>query len=488
MKLIISLLAWLVLSGCAPQASRQMATQSPSLDEWLQQHLTPYLADTIAHHPRLKNESFAVVRMSDGDIQPRIDGLTLALRRGITDRLAATPGVRMAWLPSSEHHHHHALQSADCGNPLRASYFIGIDSHAMPGDHWRVAVRLFDANEGTWVSGQSMAWHGRIQQQQQQASREIHEDELLRGLRMLPFTSDQADLAAAYFANNLSCLLRQRGLSESRIHVSAQSQHPAAIKTILALLDNYLSRLHQAHITDNPKQADYLLHAELHRIDGDLYQLWMALRPQHSGEHLAGLDTAAYVRLTAASAPASLVNTPTLSSKPRLTELTLLHPARPGLCDTPDPAAMGRLPIDSGEAVSSMDCFWVRAKTEHTEHLFLLFHAPDGRLARITPGRCGDPHSNGAATSSSTLYPRHGQPLRIAESAGIGTLYAVAVADSYLAERLQRHLQRLPDGCAPASADTLNAGLDSWTRQLDRLLAVRPHRLDWRALRLRFFE
>jgi hypothetical protein len=484
----------LILSGCASQPQR--APSSASLESWVQQQLTPYLIDNITQHPRLKNETFAVVRMSEGDMQAQIDGLTLQLRQRITENLAAAPGVHMAWLPAMEHRHHRRLANAECGNPLQASYFIGIDSQAMSGADWRVSVRLFDASEGAWVSGKSLTWRGRIRPDQRRASQQTRDDELLRGLRTLPFSSGQSDLAAAYFANNLSCLMRQRGLSESRIHVAPLANKPVELTRILSLLDNYLSRLHQARITGKRQDAEYIIQPELQRIDQDLYQLWISLQPQGSAEHVAGLDTAAYIRLAAerqtapnAAAPPIATRPPTQPLKPRITELALLHPATPGLCDAADPWALGRLPIEGGEAVSSMDCFLVRTRAEHSKHLFLLLHTPDGRLQRIAPGRCD---ADGPVTedlAAARLYPAHQRPLRMVESPGVGTLYAVAVADEYVAKRLQRHVERLPDGCAPSSSgEEATNRLDTWTRQLDRLLALRPQTLDWTALRLHFYE
>ena len=41
-----------------------------------------------------------------------------------------------------------------------------------------------------------------------------HPDEALRGLRVLPFSPDQIDLASDYLANNLSCLLQQQDQEE----------------------------------------------------------------------------------------------------------------------------------------------------------------------------------------------------------------------------------------------------------------------------------
>jgi hypothetical protein len=289
------LLSCCLLGGCLTQPLKPHS--AGDLDRWLDAELIPGLSQALTTHPRLRQERFAVVQMRGDDIQPHIDGLTLELRRRITDALAANPGVRMAWRPNPDQHHHRRLRGADCVDPLRRGYFIGIDSMALGAGRWRLAVRILDTEDGGWVKGMSWVWQGRLDTARQQAARESREDELLRGLRVLPFAGGQPDLAAAYFANNLSCLLRQQGLSDRRVGVARSAADPPAVATLVSLLDNYLSRLHQVRITDRPGEADLVLRTELHRIDRDLYQIWVGLSPQGSTEHVAGIDTAAYLRL-----------------------------------------------------------------------------------------------------------------------------------------------------------------------------------------------
>lgn len=463
---------FLLSAGCVQQAQVRPAIPSAStLDQWVDNKLAPYLVGLIASHPRLAGESFAVVRMSGGDIQPRIDGLTLNVRRQLTDRMAADARIHMAWLPSAELQHHRRLSGAECGNSLRADYFIGIESSIEADGRHRVAVRLLDAVEGGWVDGAGISWRGRLTETQSRAIRQTREDELLRGLRVLPFTSNQADLAAAYFANNLSCLIRQRGLSEKRVFVSAPERGRKHLRTVFSLLDNYLSRFYQVRITSREQDADYRLQPELHQIDSELFQLWLALKPSGSGEHVPGLDTAAYVRLErTAGVPHRSSRKPTISG-PRL-----LRPPHPQLCRSIDPWAHGREAVNTGEALDPRDCFLVQTEANDGDRMLMLYLTPDNQLTRLLPGRCG----SGSAAEALIALPA-------AESAGIGTLYALAVSDMAVEQRLLKQFEQLPDACSPEEAPPPSRRfVDNWTDDLDQLLAAHPHVTDWSALRLQF--
>lgn len=505
-KLITLLLSLLLLNGCVTQPLLPHSNK-PGLDQWVEADLIPYLSQKLSTHPRLRGQSFTVVRMSGGDIQPSIDGLTLDLRHRLTDALADTPGVRMLWLPTREHRHHRRLRGADCGDSLRADYFIGIESDPQGDGRWRVAVRILDAREGTWISGLGQHWRGRLEPNQQQASQQVREDELLRGQRVLPFTAGQPDLAAAYFANNLSCLLRQQDLSESRLYVKPPENTLPQLATLASLLDNYLSRLHQVRITSRPQDADHLVNIEAHLIEPGLHQVWVSLQPKDSGEHVAGLDTAAYVSLEQGLANAPVTNAPVTAppmpkprpparpSKPaggpKISGLQLLRPASSALCRDPDPWQSGQIPLRRGDSLSADGCYMVRTHTEQTERLFLLLLGPDGTLRRLTPGSCGRSHAFPSDGDARLSYPEDRRPMSLARhfrprQSGVGTLYAIAVNNAYLASRLQNHLLQLPDICDEKRASTQQLSLQTWSRELDRLLDSRPHYLDWTALRFRF--
>ena len=44
-------------------------------------------------------------------------------------------------------------------------------------------------------------------------------------------------------------------------------------------------------------EANFFLRGEAYEIQSGLFQVWVVLHPKNSGEHLAGMDTATYVRM-----------------------------------------------------------------------------------------------------------------------------------------------------------------------------------------------
>ncbi len=464
----------LALTACVSEPFRLESLYGMgSLDHWVEWKLIPHLKSSLAEHPRLRNQPVTVVHMEEGVIQPRIDGLTRDLRRRITDALVRTPGVQVARLPGSEARHHRRLTGANCGDPLDTGYFIGIESVSLPGDRWRIAVRILDAREGAWVSGFGLDWKGRLNAEQRTSQVHSSEDELLRGLRVLPFRADQSDLAAGYFANNLSCLLRQRGLSESRIHLAPASKSPARLVTLVGLVDNYLSRLHQVQVVDRAKAADYLLESEIHPIDDGLYQLWFRLRERDSAGQVPGLDTAAYVQLAMSQQPKpsrtrSAAPRSTAKKKPALrasvSELGLLHPRYPSQCRGGSLAQMRLEPVKEQMTLSPYDCFQVQARGHG--RLFLMFHKPQGGLVRIDKKHCTN------------------QPLNLVNGTGVGTLYALAVTDTRQAADIQRLWGRLNDACDQRPGTGPDP--ESWSIALERLIARKPQMTAWSAVRYRF--
>ena len=77
-----------------------------------------------------------------------------------------------------------------------ANYYIGIEITRSTGSEHRVAVRALDVQAGEWVSGFSQHWSGDLTAAELRALQVRRTDESLRGLRVLPFSAGQTDLAA----------------------------------------------------------------------------------------------------------------------------------------------------------------------------------------------------------------------------------------------------------------------------------------------------
>ncbi len=469
----------LSLAGCVSQPLRLESLSHPgSLDFWLEWELIPYLKTQLAEHPRLRNQPIRVVRTQDGMIQARIDGLSRDLRRRITDALVRTRGIQLS-RGVAEPRHHRRLAGADCSDPLDKGVFISIESTARMDGRRHISVRILNAEENSWVSGFGMDWLGQLNPDQLRAETRSSEDELLRGLRILPFRGNQPDLAAGYFANNFSCLLRQRGLSESRIHVQQPAKSPASLATLIGLVDNYLSRLHQVQIVDQADKAHYLLESEAHALDGNLHQLWLRLRDKDKGIQVPGLDTSAYVRLdagTPTAAPKPIAKRVRSTPRPKarkkpvpvklpatraeIQQLQLLRASRSLGCRTD----AGLEAVAPHADLSANGCYQVSASAQG--RLFLLFHQPRGGLLRINPDHCP------------------GRALDLADGSGVGTLYALASSDNHQSASIDKLWRQLPSACAPYRIKSVDT--NAWSASLQTLIDRKADSVAWSALRYRF--
>ncbi len=235
----------LAATGCGhyPVRPAAEATGQSPLQQWTEEELTPYLAEQFARHPRFKGEPVVLVRLQGSDISPEIDNLTRSLRDQIRDVLLSTPGVRLPWQPQRrEDRHHRRPEGVDCRRSRDADYYIGIEIGPTANDRFRVSVRALDVRAGEWVSGFGKRWMGPLTNSELAALRESRADESLRGLRVLPFGSGQSDLAAAYLANNLSCLLRRQAEADLLLYVESGKTGPKGLDTLLRLVGNNLSR------------------------------------------------------------------------------------------------------------------------------------------------------------------------------------------------------------------------------------------------------
>ncbi len=108
---------------------------------WVDQELTPYLAEHLARHPRFKGEPVLLVAMSGADVLPDIDQLSHTLRSRIMDSLLETSGVNLLWRPTVRPwRHHRRPERADCRDQGEVHYYLGIEISPVPGGQVRVRV------------------------------------------------------------------------------------------------------------------------------------------------------------------------------------------------------------------------------------------------------------------------------------------------------------------------------------------------------------
>ena len=468
------ILAALLIPGCVSQPIRSVLNQDSSLQNWLDTDLAPYLAEQLGQHPRFKGEPVILVQLDGPDIQPDIDGLTRTLRDQLMDRLLTEPGIVLPWQPNRQPaQHHRRLDRVRCGRIRDASHYIGIEITRSADSEHRVSVRALDVQAGEWVSGFGKHWKGRLTASEEQALQERRRDESLRGLRILPFSGTHPDLAATYLANNLSCLLRQQDEDHLVLYVEPLKSNQPRLRTLLSLIGNNLSRYREVRVTDRKKEANFLLRGEAYEIHSGLYQVWVVLQAEHSGEHLSGMDTSTWIAVQPSSKQPVVQRSaePIYKPKPAIAALQLVRQKNRSQGCARQRAARRD---DAG-------CPTLQLSVENTEQVFVFVHDARDGISRLSSGRCIEDRKAAVGMPSTLRYAFPAE--RFAQS-GWPTVYAIAVSDLQLAKRFESHLQRLPDACRSISGLRTDDAMNPWLNTLDRLIADNGDHTTWAARRI----
>ena len=205
---IALLLSVVLLSACAATPGAEQGQRD--LDRWVDDQLTPYVVKQLSAHPKFKGQPILVVNINDSQVQAEIDDLTGDIRQRLVNALLKTPGVKLVWQPEViASRQYRRMDNIPCDQFRRVRFYIGLDVDLSPMDGTlEVSVRALDLVENHWVSGFQRSWRGFPTRIQRQALSRRHQDESLRGRRLLPFTTQQPDLLAVFLAHNVRCLLR----------------------------------------------------------------------------------------------------------------------------------------------------------------------------------------------------------------------------------------------------------------------------------------
>ena len=460
----------LLAAGCSQQPLRSGQGTPSSLQDWVNTELAPYVSQQLGRHPRFKGEPVNIVRLDGDDIQPDIDALTRSIRDQLMDSLLQTPGVHVPWQPQQQQaQHHRRLDQLQCGGLRKSGYFIGIEITRTATAQFRVSVRALDVQAGEWVSGFSQHWTGSLTANELRALQQRRTDESLRGLRELPFSAGQSDLAATYLSNNLSCLLRQQDVEDLKIKVQTGTSKTPQLHTLMHLIGNNLSRYREVQITDTLQQANFVLRGEMHMIQPGLYQVWVILHPRGSGEHLAGMDTATWLRQKPANSHPGKPRVAQAESvmKPSIARMELVRHAN----DYQDNCSDGQ-----------RGCPVLEVEVEQADAVFVIAHGTRDGISRLSAG-CND--SKPAQTYTGRYTYRFPES-RFAAS-DWPTLYAIAVSGAEPGRQFSRLLGELPDACSnttPAGKQGSVENHKQWLDRLDRLLVANRNHAVWAARRV----
>jgi hypothetical protein len=467
---LFALLVLLLAAGCSQNPLRLEGNGGPSLQQWVDTDLAPYVSQQLGQHPRFKGEPVIVVRLDGDDIQPDIDGLTRSIRDQLMGSLLKTPGVHVPWQPQQQQvQHHRRLDQLQCGRSRDASYYIGIEIARTATAQFRVSVRALDVQASEWVSGFSKHWSGSLTANELRALQERRTDESLRGLRVLPFSAGQPDLAATYLANNLSCLLRQQDVEDLKIKVDTLASDQPQLRTLLQLIGNNLSRYREVQVTDTERQANFVLRGETHMVHPGLYQVWVILHPRDSGEHLAGMDTATWVSIPATGSPSKKrsVAQDSITMKPGIARMELVR--------------HGNNPVYGASCSNAQQgCPVLEVDVEQTDQVFVIAHGNKDGISKLSAA-CD-------MTASSESQPGR-YTYRFPEARFTASdwpaVYAIAVSGAEPGRQFRQLLEGVPDACSNAAGMQGGAeARDPWLDRLDRLIAANREHAVWTVRRL----
>ena len=273
--IIVSLLTLLAKSGYG-------APNSPDLDTWFADDLTPYVREQLTTHPRFRNETVRIVVMADQSPQSEGSSLALNLRDRLQNALTRVPGIRIAWQADRAGV---ALVSGstetDCTRD-KAQYFIGIelteDAHGVVS----AQVRALDILEHNWVAGFGRTWRGDVSSSQRRELRQIQSDPTFRGARNAPYADSEADLMAAHLAYKLGCSLLRQTAGEYVVSLEKGDTGAERSSELIELVGNNLVDFRALQFAQKTIETNAIITGKAHQIDGDLYQYWISITPTDS--------------------------------------------------------------------------------------------------------------------------------------------------------------------------------------------------------------
>lgn len=465
----------------ATGASAFGAPRPVNLDSWMQNDLTPYVAETLSTHPRFKSASIRFVVMQDGKPQPATNALALALRDRLQEALVDTPGIRIAWQPYQvEGKRGQGRTDIDC-TADEVHYYVGIELTEQRNGIFRVSARALDLEDRSWVSGFGRAWEGPLSTTQYRAWRRLVTDDSFQGDREVPYSDTQTDLLAAHLAHELGCSLLRQTAGEYVAELPQEAAQRSG--DLVELVSNNLAAYRALQVTPNAAEANAAIEGKAHRIDDDLYQYWITVRPKEASDELPALSASAYVYLPESYRVASLVE-----EAPR-TVMT----SDGGLLASLELVRVGSRCTGNGLGGG---CFALQARTSDDAVLFFVNHQLNNGLVRLSGGDC--------ARQTSARVSRAEAPVRFAlprESVADGswlpasgwqadpdsdTYLAIAVSDSKAAFAVANHLRRLPRRCGASVRPGLEgAALERWLEEFRDIAAHWQAQVDWRAIRVR---
>lgn len=483
------------LSGCAstptPNGGRDKETRH--LDKWVDTELTPYLKKELVENPKFNKQPVLIVAMNNGEVLPQIDELRTHIRTRVNDALISTAEINLInRAPRRAQAHHRSLSQLECGDTQQIRYYVGIDvQQSSLSSLMNVSVRAVDGMySNAWVSGFGLNKEMEMSSRQINAAKKARTDEYLRGLRVLPFNSNEPDLLASYMAHNISCLIRDKAMKEFRLSMTREGKSTPSTDTTVNLIGSYLTRFNEVSVAGKKENANTFLKMKLHPVDlaNGMYLMSADVERIIDGKRIGGLATQSYIyinpnQLRDNDYTDAMTATPTMSQpgfassgsginiqRPTQTngqdiikELSIVTPNNMNDCSSFRPFRNGTKKTAAKATLKSGNCFAINLQTRWAAKVYLLHEGADGKVHRLQPTECGILKGTPAAIEAGqTLrFPAElsqAKVINLDNNVGTENIYAVAITDQNVTHRFEGVFNAFPDICGDgAKAITVSA-------------------------------
>jgi len=476
---LLLILPFLVLTGCIFSPPHTNG-QNTELEYWLSTELNPYLRQQLQQHPHFKGKSVLLVKFNEQDISPEIDQFSKQIRQRLFDTLMQTVGVNLYWRPNHKTwQHHRSLADLQCQGLQDLAVYLGLDVQQLPDQQSRISIRALDKQAGQWISGFGKSWQGTLSQEQQQALQHISADAYLRGLRPLPFETQQVDLNAAYLAQNIACLLQQSGQSEHRLYFQPNASQ-GYFHNVQGLIVNYISQFKEVQVSDEKQAATVTISQDIKHIHDDLYQYWLIPRWKDQAVRLSGTATSSYAKL-----PQTMVlnSVKPLAPKPQvpahrttdiadtlINDFNLVVPPVSSDCQGLVYWDNGMQALSNGAQLPSGGCYGLSLILSRSAHVVLIQQESQGHWIRLYPNQCRGMSLKAPLSAWKTVrFPSGNKQLthsyKLDQHTGNERFYVFATQQN--STQLSHYANQIPDICSPLVNSTYVSGkkLLNWANQ-----------------------
>ena len=247
--LILAAVVSLVYSGfgCADEVTQSMNKDEIHLRRIVDDAIAPTFIAKLNRHLGNKNARILLYQMRNGDMEAKNDELHYFIKTRLRELLVQqgmnvfTHARQRVLINTGEHQSHY-----NCQPFPSADIYVGIEVKPQDFGQWRVLVSLIKAIEPNHsVANFEIPFNSSIWDYEASNWSKLYDIEGLRGLRLLPFSSDQDHLLADYLATVIACKLPDKveGEADITFHANLPFNHnPAWAMSFADTLQHNLNR------------------------------------------------------------------------------------------------------------------------------------------------------------------------------------------------------------------------------------------------------